>query len=137
MDNTADLGADIAAVWLTLKLATVVTLLLLLAATPLAWWLARTRSRIKAAVGAVVALPMVLPPSVLGFYLLLALGPGGPVGRLSAALGVELLPFTFGGLVCASVLYSLPFAVQPLQNAFETIGESPLEAAATLGASPW
>jgi molybdate transport system permease protein len=128
---------DLAAVWLTLELATVVTLLLLLLATPLAWWLARTRSRLKPAIGAVVALPIVLPPSVLGFYLLLALGPAGPVGRLSALFGVAPLAFTFGGLVLGSVLYSLPFTVQPLQNAFEAIGERPLEAAATLGASPW
>lgn len=136
---TADpeLAADLAAVWLTLRLATVVTLVLLLIGTPLAWWLARTRSHLKPAVGAVVALPIVLPPSVLGFYLLLTLGPAGPVGRLFAALGVAPLPFTFGGLVLASVLYSLPFAVQPLQNAFEAIGERTLEAAATLGASGW
>ncbi|MFC5549218.1 molybdate ABC transporter permease subunit [Massilia aerilata] len=136
---TADAGLaeDLAAVWLTLRLASVVTLVLLLIATPLAWWLARTRSRLKPAIGAVVALPIVLPPSVLGFYLLLTLGPTGPVGRLFAALGVAPLPFTFGGLVLASVLYSLPFTVQPLQNAFEAIGERTLEAAATLGASGW
>jgi molybdate transport system permease protein len=137
MEGFNDHAADVAAVWLTLKLAGVVTLLLLVVATPLAWWLARTRSRLKPALGAVVALPIVLPPTVLGFYLLLALGPAGPVGRLCAALGVEPLPFTFGGLVLASVLYSLPFAVQPLQNAFEAIGERPLEVAATLGAGPW
>ncbi len=128
---------DLAAIWLTLKLATVVTLLLLLLGTPLAWWLARTRSRLKPAVGAVVALPLVLPPTVLGFYLLLAMGPQGWVGQLTQSLGLGLLPFTFGGLVVASVFYSLPFVVQPIQNAFEAIGERPLEVAATLRASPW
>lgn len=130
-------SADLAAVWLTLKLATVVTLLLLVVGTPIAWWLARTRSRLKGAVGAVVALPLVLPPTVLGFYLLVAMGPNGPVGRLTESLGWGVLPFTFPGLVIASVLYSLPFVVQPLQNAFEAIGERPLEVAATLRASPW
>ena len=130
-------AADLAAVRLTLMLATVVTVLLLLAGTPIAWWLSRTRSRLRHAVGAIVALPLVLPPTVLGFYLLLALGPHGPVGRLTEALGIGLLPFTFSGLVIASVLYSMPFVVQPLQNAFEAVGERPLEAAATLRASPW
>jgi molybdate transport system permease protein len=127
---------DWAAVWLTLKLATIVTLLLLLFGTPIAWWLSQTRSRFKALVGAVVALPLVLPPSVLGFYLLVAMGPSGPVGQLTQALGIGLLPFTFGGLVVGSVFYSLPFVVQPIQNAFEAIGQRPLEAAATLRASP-
>src|SRR5574343_1718525 len=98
---------DLAAVWLTLKLATVVTLLLLIVGPPLAWWLARTRSAFKGAVGAVVALPLVLPPTVLGFYLLITMGPNGPVGRLTEALGLGLLPFTFPGLVIASVFYSL------------------------------
>lgn len=130
-------AADLAAVWLTLKLATLVTLLLLALGTPLAWWLAHTRSRLRHAVGAVVALPIVLPPTVIGFYLLLALGPNGAIGHLTQALGIGLLPFTFSGLVLASVLYSMPFVVQPLQNAFEAIGERPLEAAATLRASPW
>lgn len=130
-------SSDLGAIWLTLKLASVVTLLLLVAGTPVAWWLARTRSRLKGVVGAVVALPLVLPPTVLGFYLLLAMGPHGPVGRLTEALGLGLLPFTFPGLVIASVFYSLPFMVQPLQNAFEAIGERPLEVAATLRASPW
>lgn len=130
-------SADLAAVWLTLKLAILVTLLLLAIGTPLAWWLARTRSRLRHAVGAVVALPLVLPPTVIGFYLLLVLGPNGAVGRLTEALGIGLLPFTFGGLVIASVLYSMPFVVQPLQNAFEAIGARPLEAAATLRAGPW
>ena len=129
--------ADLAAVRLTLELATVVTLLLLAIGTPIAWWLARTRSRLRHAVGAVVALPLVLPPTVIGFYLLLVLGPNGPVGKLTEALGIGLLPFSFGGLVLASVCYSLPFVVQPLQNAFEAIGPRPLEVAATLRASPW
>ena len=125
------------AVWLTLKLASVVTVLLLLLGTPVAWWLARTRSRAKSLVGAVVALPLVLPPSVLGFYLLVTMGPHGPVGQFTQWLGIGLLPFTFAGLVVGSVFCSLPFVVQPLQNAFEAIGPRPLEAAATLGASPW
>jgi molybdate transport system permease protein len=128
--------ADLAAVWLTLKLAAVTTAILLLIGTPLAWWLARTRSGWKGPVGAVVALPIVLPPTVLGFYLLVAMGPDGPVGRLTQSLGIGLLPFTFAGLVVASVFYSLPFVVQPLQNAFEAIGDRPLEAAATLRAAP-
>ena len=129
--------ADLGAVRLTLELATVVTLLLLAAGTPIAWWLARTRSRLRHAVGAVVALPLVLPPTVIGFYRLLVLGPNGPVGKFTEALGIGLLPFSFGGLVLASVCYSLPFVVQPLQNAFEAIGPRPLEVAATLRASPW
>ncbi len=128
---------NLAAVWLTLKLASIVTVLLLILGTPIAWWLARTRSRMKSAVGAVVALPLVLPPTVLGFYLLVAMGPNGPVGRATDALGLDTLPFTFPGLVIASVFYSMPFVVQPLQNAFEAIGERPLEVAATLRASPW
>jgi molybdate transport system permease protein len=131
------MSADLVSVWLTLKLAAVTTVILLLAGTPLAWWLARTRSPLKGTVGALVALPLVLPPTVLGFYLLVALGPAGPGGALTQALGLGLLPFTFAGLVVASVLYSLPFVVQPLQTAFEGIGERPLEAAATLGAGPW
>ena len=127
---------DWSAIWLTLELASVTTLLLLVIGTPIAWWLARTPSMLKGAVGAVVALPIVLPPTVIGFYLLVALGPQGPVGELTQALGLGVLPFTFAGLVAASVFYSLPFVVQPLQNAFEAIGERPLEAAATLRASP-
>ena len=127
---------DWGAILLTLKLATVVTVLLLLIGTPVAWWLARTRSRLKGAVGAVVALPLVLPPTVLGFYLLVTMGPEGPIGHLTQALGIGLLPFSFSGLVIASVIYSLPFAVQPLQNAFEAIGNRPLEVAATLRAGP-
>lgn len=130
-------AADVAAVWLTLKLASLVTLLLLLIGTPIAWWLARTHARLRHAVGAIVALPLVLPPTVIGFYLLLLLGPNGPVGRATDALGLGLLPFSFAGLVLASVCYSLPFVVQPLQNAFEAIGTRPLEVAATLRASPW
>ena len=130
-------SADLSAVLLTLKLATVVTVLLLIVGTPIAWWLARTRSRLKGAVGALVALPLVLPPTVIGFYLLIAMGPRGPVGQFTQALGLGLLPFTFPGLVIASVVYSLPFVVQPIQNAFEAIGERPLEVAATLRASPW
>jgi len=127
---------DLAAIVLTLKLASVTTLLLLLIGTPIAWWLARTRSAWKGAVGAVVALPIVLPPTVIGFYLLVAMGPNGPVGQLTQSLGLGVLPFTFAGLVVASVFYSLPFVVQPIQNAFEAISERPLEAAATLRASP-
>ena len=127
---------DLAAIWLTLRLAAVTTALLLVLGTPIAWWLARTRSWWKGPVGAVVALPIVLPPTVIGFYLLVTMGPNGPVGQLTQALGLGLLPFTFAGLVVASVFYSLPFVVQPLQNAFEAIGERPLEAAATLRASP-
>jgi molybdate transport system permease protein len=129
--------ADLGAIWLTLRLATVVTFLLLLIGTPIAWWLAHTRSWLKGPIGAVVALPLVLPPTVIGFYLLLVMGPNGPVGRLTESLGIGLLPFTFWGLVVASIFYSMPFVVQPIQNAFETIGERPLEVAATLRASPW
>lgn len=128
-------NGDIESIWLTIKLASVVTLILLICGTPVAWWLARSHSRLKGAIGAVVALPLVLPPSVLGFYLLLSMGPDGPVGHLTRTLGIGALPFTFWGLVLASVFYSLPFMVQPLQNAFEAIGDRPLEVAATLGAS--
>jgi molybdate transport system permease protein len=127
---------DLAALWLTLELATVTTVLLLVLGTPAAWWLARTRSRWKGPVAAVVALPIVLPPTVIGFYLLVAMGPNGWLGQFTQALGLGLLPFTFPGLVVASVIYSLPFVVQPLQNAFEAVGERPLEVAATLRASP-
>ncbi|MFY9810415.1 molybdate ABC transporter permease subunit [Aquabacterium sp.] len=129
-------ASDWQALWLTARLAGVVTLILLVLGTPLAWWLARSRSRWKAPIGAVVALPLVLPPSVLGFYLLLAMGPDGPLGQLTQALGLPPLPFTFTGLVVASVFYSLPFMVQPLQSAFEAMGERPMEVAATLRASP-
>ena len=127
-------AADLAAIRLTLELAAATTAILLVVGTPIAWWLARTRSAWKGVVGAVVALPLVLPPTVIGFYLLVALGPHGPVGQLTQALGLGLLPFTFAGLVVGSVFYSLPFVVQPLQNAFEAIGERPLEVAATLRA---
>ncbi len=124
------------AILLTLQLSAVTTVILLVIGTIIAWWLARTRSRWKGPVGAVVALPLVLPPTVLGFYLLITLGPNGPVGQFTQAIGLGLLPFTFAGLVVGSVIYSLPFVVQPLQNAFEAIGERPLEAAATLRSSP-
>ena len=129
-------SSDLAAIWLTIQLASLTTVLLLIIGTPIAWWLARTRSRLKGPVGAVVALPLVLPPTVLGFYLLVVMGPNGPVGQATQALGLGVLPFTFTGLVVGSVVYSLPFVVQPLQNAFEAIGTRPLEAAATLRASP-
>ena len=127
--------ADLQAVWLTLKLASVTTCVLLLIATPLAWWLAHSRKWYKGPVAAVVALPLVLPPTVLGFYLLLLMGPHGAVGELTTALGLGRLPFTFYGLVVGSVFFSMPFAVQPIQNAFEAIGKRPLEVAATLRAS--
>ena len=130
------LSPDIAAVVLTAKLAGLTTALLLVIGTPIAWWLARSRSRLKNIVGAIVTLPLVLPPAVLGFYLLVLLGPQGPVGQITQALGLGLLPFTFAGLVVASTIYSMPFVVQPLQQAFTALGEQPLEAAATLRASP-
>ena len=130
-------AVDLAAVWLTFKLASLTTAILMVVGTPIAWWLARTRSKWKGVIGAVVALPLVLPPTVLGFYLLIALGPHGPVGQLTQSLGWGVLPFTFAGLVVASVFYSMPFVVQPLQQAFEAIGARPLEVAATLRASPW
>ncbi len=128
---------DLASIVLTLELASLTTLSLLALGTPIAWWLAGTRSRWKVWIGAVVALPLVLPPAVLGFYLLVCFGPQGPGGRVTQALGLGTLPFTFAGLVVASTVYSLPFVVQPLQNAFEAIGARPLEVAATLGAGPW
>jgi molybdate transport system permease protein len=124
-------------VWLTLKLASTTTLVLLIIGTPIAWWLARTHAWYKQALSAIVALPLVLPPTVLGFYLLIMLAPDGPVGHLTEVLGIGSLAFTFEGLVFASVLYSLPFVVQPLQNAFEALGPRPVEVAATLRASPW
>ncbi|MGZ5007436.1 MAG: molybdate ABC transporter permease subunit [Methylobacter sp.] len=129
-------AADIATLWLTFKVAGIATVLMLLFGTPLAWWLARTTSRWKAVCNALVSLPLVLPPTVLGFYLLVMLGPNGPIGHLTGALGLGTLPFTFPGLVVASVLYSLPFVVQPLQSSFTAIGAQPLEAAATLRAGP-
>ena len=128
--------SDLQAIWLTVRLAGITTFILLMIGTPIAWILARSHAWWKGPLGAVVALPLVLPPSVLGFYLLLAMGPQGPVGQLTGWLGIGTLPFTFWGLVVASVFYSLPFMVQPLQNAFESIGERPLEVAASLRASP-
>ena len=128
--------ADWTAIRLTAELAAVTTLLLLIVGTPLAWWLARSRSPLKPLWSALVAMPIVLPPSVLGFYLLLAMGPHGPVGQFTEWLGLGRLPFSFGGLVVGSVLYSMPFVVQPLQQAFEAIPERTLEAAATLRAGP-
>ena len=128
--------AWLAASWVTLKLAGLTTLILLALGMPLAWWLAHTRSRWRAPVGAVVALPMVLPPTVLGFYLLIGLAPDGPIGQLTNALGLGTLAFTFKGLLLASVLYSLPFVVHPLQAGFAALPPSLLEAAATLRASP-
>ena len=128
---------DWQAIALTLKLAGVTTVLLLVLCTPLAWWLAHTPSRWRGPIGAVVALPLVLPPTVIGFYLLVFLGPHGPIGSLMDSLGWPRLPFTFSGLVIGSLVYSLPFAVQPLQRAFETLGRRPLEVAATLGAGRW
>jgi molybdate transport system permease protein len=124
------------ALWLTFQLSTVVTLILLVVGTPIAWWLVQTRSWLKLPIGALVALPLVLPPSVLGFYLLLAMGPQGSMGQFTRALGIGQLPFTFWGLVVASVFYSLPFMVQPLQNAFDAVGKRPMEVAATLRAAP-
>ena len=129
--------AILAALWVTLKLATFTTVILLLLGTPLAWWLARARSRLKAPLSAVVTLPMVLPPTVLGFYLLVLLGPNGPLGQFTHALGWGSLAFTFWGLLLASVLYSLPFVVQPLQAGFASLDTSILEVAATLRASPF
>ncbi|WP_077531081.1 molybdate ABC transporter permease subunit [Vreelandella utahensis] len=129
-------SADLTALWITLQLAAVSTLILLVLGTPLAWWLARTQWRFRFVVEAMVALPLVLPPTVLGFYLLIALGPEGPIGGLVEALGGQPLAFTFSGLVIGSVVYSMPFVVQPLQNAFSAVGRRPMEVAATLRASP-
>ena len=127
---------ELGPVWISLELAAVTVVVLLLLATPLAWWLAFTRARARVAIEAIVALPLVLPPTVLGFYLLILLGPAGGIGRFWAALSGSTLTFSFAGLVIASVIYSFPFAVQPLQTAFEGVGRGPLEAAATLGATP-
>jgi len=127
---------DLQALWITLQLATLTTVILLLLGTPLAWWLAHSRARFKPVIEAVIALPLVLPPTVLGFYLLLALGPRGIFGQTAETLGLGSLAFTFSGLVIGSVFYSLPFVVQPLQNTFAAIGRRPLEVAATLRASP-
>lgn len=135
MISTLD-ASDWSAIWLTFKLASLTSACLLLIATPLAWWLSRSKARFKGVVAAIVALPLVLPPTVLGFYMLVSMGPHGPIGQLTQALGLGILPFTFTGLLIASVIYSMPFAVQPLHNAFEAIGDRPLEVAATLRASP-
>lgn len=128
---------DIAALWITLKLAGLTTLILLVLGTPLAWWMARTNCRLRVVVDALVSLPLVLPPTVLGFYMLIALGNNGPFSGLVKALGGSSLAFSFTGLVIGSVIYSLPFVVQPLRDAFVNIGQRPLEVAATLRASPW
>jgi molybdate transport system permease protein len=129
-------SADLVALRVTLALAGISTLILLVLGTPLAWWLSRTQWRLKFLIEALVALPLVLPPTVLGFYLLIALGPHGPVGGLLEALGGRPLAFTFSGLVVGSVIYSLPFVVQPLQDAFIAVGRRPLDVAATLRAAP-
>jgi molybdate transport system permease protein len=132
--------AELKTLWspiaLTLQLALVTTVLLLIIGTPIAWWLARSNARWKEIIATIVAMPLVLPPTVLGFYLLLLLGPGGPGGAIAGLYGAKTLAFTFGGLVIGSVIYSMPFVVQPIRNAFEAIGERPLEVAATLRASP-
>jgi len=128
---------ELGPVWLSLELAAVTVVVLLLLATPLAWWLAFTRRRARVVIEVIVALPLVLPPTVLGFYLLILLGPAGGIGRFWAALTDSTLTFSFAGLVIASVIYSFPCAVQPLQTAFEGVGRAPLEAAATLGATPF
>jgi len=130
-------ASDLSAILLTVKLASLTTLILLIAGTPIAWWLARSRAWWRGPIGAIVALPLVLPPTVIGFYLLLLLGPHGIVGRATEALGLGTVTFSFTGLVIGSVIYSMPFVVQPLQNAFAAIGDRPLEVAATLRASPW
>jgi molybdate transport system permease protein len=127
---------DLIALFVTLKLASISTIVLILIGTPIAWWLSHSHWRYKYFVEAIIALPLILPPTVLGFYLLVSLGPNGPIGGLSSALGGESLAFTFTGLVIGSVVYSMPFVIQPLQNAFIAIGQRPLEVAATLGASP-
>jgi len=130
-------SADFAAIWLTLKLASLVTVILLVIGTPIALWLARSRSWLRGPIGAVVALPLVLPPTVIGFYLLTAFGPQGFIGQFTQSIGLGTLTFSFTGLVIGSVIYSMPFVVQPLQNAFSAIGTRPLEVAATLRANPW
>jgi molybdate transport system permease protein len=123
-------------IWVTLKLAAVSTVFLLVLGIPVAWWLSQTNSKLKPVISAVVAMPLVLPPTVLGFYLLVSMGPEGPVGKLTSMLGLGTLPFTFAGLVIGSILFSFPFVVAPIQNAFESMGTRPLEVAATLGAGP-
>lgn len=130
------LSPDLMALWITVKLAAITTLILLLVGTPLAWWLARSQWRFKFLIETVIALPLVLPPTVLGFYLLIMLGPNGPIGGLPESMGGRPLAFTFSGLVIGSVFYSLPFVVQPLQNVFTAIGDNVMEQAATLRAGP-
>jgi molybdate transport system permease protein len=138
MTASALLPAEtLSALWVTLQLASLTTVVLMLLATPLAWWLSQTTSSWRAVVSACVTLPLVLPPSVLGFYLLVAMGPEGPLGQATQALGWGMLSFTFTGLLLGSVLFSLPFAVQPIEHAFVAMGKRPLEVAATLRASPW
>jgi len=132
--NTAELWSPIR---LTLELASITTIVLLIIGTPIAWWLARSEARWKEVVAAIVAVPLVLPPTVLGFYLLIALGPDGPGGWIAGLFGGRSLAFTFEGLVIGSVFYSMPFVVQPIRNSFEVFGNRPLEVAATLRASPW
>jgi len=132
--NTAELWPPIR---LTLELASITTIVLLIIGTPIAWWLARSEARWKEVVAAIVAVPLVLPPTVLGFYLLIALGPDGPGGWIAGLFGGRSLAFTFEGLVIGSVFYSMPFVVQPIRNSFEVFGDRPLEVAATLRASPW
>ncbi|WP_419905615.1 molybdate ABC transporter permease subunit [Kiloniella sp.] len=123
-------------IWITVKLAFITTLILLIVGTPIAWWLARSKAWWKEGIAAIVALPIVLPPTVMGFYLLIALGPDSPIGQLATLVFGRALPFTFAGLVVGSVIYSMPFVIQPIRNAFDAIGERPLEVAATLRASP-
>lgn len=127
-------NGDFAAIWLTIRLACTVTILLLIICTPIAWWLSQTRSRLRAPLAALLALPLILPPTVIGFYLLISMAPQGFIGQFTQWLGLGSLAFTFWGLVLASMIYSLPFVVQPLQNAFLNVGKQPLEAAATMGA---
>ncbi len=126
---------DISALLVTIKLASVTTAILILIGTPIAWWLSQTRFKFKAVIEAIIALPLILPPTVLGFYLLMTLGTNGPLGNLLESLGGSSIAFTFTGLVVGSVIYSLPFVVQPLQNAFSSVGKQAMEVAATLGAS--
>tara|TARA_S200000501_G_scaffold376801_1_gene432902 strand:+ start:640 stop:1320 length:681 start_codon:yes stop_codon:yes gene_type:complete len=126
----------IQAIWLTIKLASIVTLILLFFGTPIAWWLSYKENFLKKIIGAIITMPLVLPPSVLGFYLLIAMGPDGPIGKFTDFFGLEQFSFSFTGLVIGSIFYSLPFMIQPLQNTFENIGKTPIEIAATLRASP-
>jgi molybdate transport system permease protein len=126
---------DLSALLVTIKLASITTVILILVGTPIAWWLSQTRFKFKAVIEAIIALPLILPPTVLGFYLLMTLGTNGPIGNFLESLGGSSIAFTFTGLVVGSVIYSLPFVVQPLQNSFSSIGKQPMEVAATLGAS--